>query len=60
MADNETTEAAGGDRQPRLAFMLPQADVDRLAQCAADKRVSVSAMIRMIICAELDRLDADD
>ena len=59
MAQPETTDDKGGERNPRVAFVIPQADLDRLEKIAAEKRSSVSSLVREIVCAELDRRYAD-
>ena len=59
MAQPERDDDNSTDRNPRVAFVIPQADLERLEKVAADRRQSVSSIVRGIVCTELDRLFAD-
>ncbi len=50
-----TPDTDGGDEKMRqVYFSLALADEQRLNKLAARKRVPVSTLVRMIVCADLD------
>ena len=54
-AEPETTE----ERNPRVTFVIAQADFDKLDRVAMVKRSSVAALVREIVGAALDAGFAD-
>ena len=52
------TETEKTDRC-RVTIVLPPNDADRLKEIATAKRSTISAVIREMVGAELDRMDAD-